>query len=184
MARPMREDFLGSMRFQVSATLAGGGPDPLQPAGAQAGFSACTMPELSQEGVEYREGNYIYTKKFPGVPSIGGDLTLSRGVSRRDTAFYNWMLTVVEGGPPGTQVAGEYRADLEIKHYHRDVAVAPGSDLIPVKATPTKTVNILHAFPSRFKPGADFEATSGDVSIMELDVAFEQFKIVEAPPAP
>lgn len=189
MARTMQTDFLNGMRFHVVAVPAvapGSTPvNPLQPAGRpQAGFSACTTPEMSAEAVEYREGTSVYTQKYPGVPSVGGDLTLSRGVARQDTTFWDWMKMTIEGGGP---TGGEYRADLLIKQFHRRETLVGEPDnarnfnTIDTNSVPAKTYNIFNGFPTRCKPTADFDATSGDVAIAELDVAFENFTISDTP---
>ena len=73
----------------------------------EAGFSAVTTPEATVEAVEYKEGTMIYTRKFPGNPTQS-DITLSRGVARQDSTFWDWLRVVVEGGPAGT-VEAEYR---------------------------------------------------------------------------
>lgn len=181
MARAQSTDYLHSMKFFVeSASPTGaGGTNPLartDGAGAVAGFSACTTPELTSEAVEYREGHMIYTKKYPGVPTVA-DITLSRGVTLRGTAFYNWMLQAVEGG--------EYRADLKIYHLHRDAMPgrsegAPptnslGIDLENIQVA--RIYNIFEAFPVRHKVAGDLDATASDISVAELDVAYEHFTV-------
>jgi phage tail-like protein len=184
MARPMNTDFLNGMRFHVTVQ----GPNArLSPPGRpQAGFSACTTPEVSAESVEYREGTFVYTFKYPGVPSMGGDITLSRGAARLDSTFYTWMRVVIEGG---AAEGGEYREDLAIKQFHRRETLVGESgsptnfNTIDVNSTPAKTYTIFNAFPVRCKPAADFDATSSDISVAELDVAYESFTIAE-PAAP
>lgn len=178
MARAKDSDYLHSMRFFVRVAA---GADQFTAfaatwESAQAGFSACTTPELSTEAVEYREGNYIYTRKFPGLPTMA-DITLSRGVTRTDTDFYNWMLQAVEGS--STEY---YRADLEILHYGR--GTLPGADLtsgpatkIPEGSVADKTYKVYDSFPIRAKVAADLDATASDVSIAEMDVSYERFQV-------
>lgn len=178
MARAKDSDYLHSMRFFVK-TVDGDSFDAFTATweGAQAGFSACTTPELSTEAVEYREGNYIYTRKFPGLPTTA-DITLSRGVTRVDTDFYNWMLQAVEGS-----TTDRYRADLVIQHFGR--STLPGANLaagpqttIDTSGTPDKQYLVFEAFPIRAKVAADLDATASDVSIAEMDVAYENFQMI------
>jgi len=182
MARSMQTDYINGMRFHVVATGFAGRRYLSPPGRPEAGFSACTTPEVSGEAVEYREGTFVYTQKYPGIPSMGGDLTMSRGVARRDTTLFDWMRIVIEGG---AAEGGEYRADLLIKQFHRrevlvgDPSSSVNFNTIDVNSIPAKTYNIFQAFPTRCKPAADFDATSGDVSVAELDVAFESFTILE-----
>lgn len=179
--RPCYTDFLHSMRFHVTAvdssqspkmkptmSTADGRPD--------AGFSACSTPEVTSEAVEYREGQFIYTRKFPGVPSTA-DITMARGVARRDSTFWDWMKEVVEG----KAIPGNYRVDLTILHYHRaevlNGAKSPLLDLGADNSSPARKYVVHEAFPIRHKVAADLDATASEVSIMEIDVAYEYFTV-------
>lgn len=174
MARAADTDYFHSFRFWAAAARAGGG-NPLQ--AGEAGFSAVTIPEYTLEGVEYREGHYTFTRKFPGLITTA-DLTFSRGVVRGDTAFLAWLLQAGVG-------PGEYRADVTIWHFHR-MANPPGPDLtslgtmIPTgqqAVGPGRKYTVREAIPIRVKPAGDLESTSADVSIAEADVAYEFFNV-------
>ena len=130
--------------------------------------------------MEYREGHYLYAREFPGNATFS-DMTLSRGVTNTDTKFYAWIMRVVEGS------TGEYRAKLEVGHYARE-ATQPGPQAVgqqPDLATlgsvtdPRKYI-IYNAFPVRHKFAGDLDASASDVSIMELDVAYEHAEVVPA----
>jgi phage tail-like protein len=191
MPRPIATDFLHSMRFQVSAQKADA-TELLKPAiqtgdgRPEAGFSACSTPEVSSEAVEYREGTFIYARKYPGAPTTS-DITLSRGVARNDSTFWDWMRQVVEG----IALPGEYRADLTIRHFHRAEALQNGqagnaaigsSNTLISQSAAARIYYVYNAFPIRHKVAADLDATASEISIMELDVAYEYFEI-EQPPA-
>jgi phage tail-like protein len=196
MARAAATDFLHSMRFHVVVTNLGGNApagiqslngaeDPLGSAvsqgTAQAGFTTCTTPEVTVEAVTYKEGQFVYERKYPGNPTMGGDITMQRGVTRTDLFFYNWMTQEVEG-------TGEYRVDMDILHFHRDEALT---------GTPSKTINktsinldnpariyhVKEAFPTRHKVAGDLDGTASEISIMDLDTSYEEFT-VESVPAP
>src|SRR5271170_545890 len=98
MARAALTDYFQKFRFHVVEPNAF-----LNPA---AGFHAASIPEVSTENAEYRDGVTTYTKKQPGIPTIA-EITLSKGVVRQSSDFFNWLTTVIEG-------AGNYRTDLEI----------------------------------------------------------------------
>jgi phage tail-like protein len=143
-----------------------------------AGFSACSTPEASNEAVEYREGQQVYTQKFPGLPTMS-DLTLSKGVVLTGNQFYNWMFAVIEG-------AATYRDEIIIAHFHRaalagfqnaDLSGADNASAIANDATPRREYTCTNAFPIRCKVAADLDATSSDVSVSELDIAYEAFSI-------
>jgi phage tail-like protein len=178
MARAVASDFLHSMRFHVdiadpnTATFAAKG----RPG---AGFSMVSTPEATTEAVEYKEGTFIYTRKYPGNPTVA-DITMSRGVARGDSTFWDWMRRVIEG-------SGEYRADLNINHYHRLEALnreypttgAEANLTELFKDSPARVYKIKEAFPTRHKVAGDLDGTASEISIMELDIAFEYFEVEE-----
>lgn len=187
MARPQVSDFLHSMRFHVTSSIATGGAADLNlnasvtQGKAQAGFSSVTTPEATSEAVEYREGTYIYARKFPGNPTVS-DITMQRGVARQDSSFWKWLRVVIEG-------SGEYRADLQIMHFHRDRALTreyPAQGTVNLSGinldSPARIYHIKEAFPTRHKVAGDLDATASEISIMELDFAYESFEIEEKAP--
>lgn len=179
MAREVATDFLHSMRFQVVANDAGR-PTLDAPGRVDAGFTTVSTPEATVEAVEYREGTFIYMRKFPGNPTVA-DLTFNRGVAKRDSSFWDWLRVIIEG-------SGDYRQDLQIKHFHRQEAlprsVGPftgetaNQTVIDIGA-PARVYHVREAFPVRHKVAGDLDATASEVSIMELDVAFEHFEVQE-----
>lgn len=150
-------------------------------AGSEAGFQSITSPELTQESAEYREGIRTYTQKFPGVPSVN-DITLIRGCARFDTSFISWILASAEGD--------EYRGDLIVYHVQRpkrDLAItAAGAQMagseIELTDVNTKRYILRDAFPIRVKIAGDLDSSTSDVSLSEIDVAYERFD-VELPAA-
>lgn len=182
MPRPVSTDFLHSMRFHVSivgsnnAGYLSGGSRNVET--NDAGFTACTTPELSSETVEYKEGQFIYPRKYPGNPSVS-DITMSRGVARQDGSFWIWMQGAVEGGD--LAATGTYREDVRIDHYHRDKAFAGGPNIQvwAIDAKPARMYTCREAFPIRHKVSSDLDATASEISIMELDVAMEYFQVEE-----
>lgn len=175
MARPVATDFIHSMRFQVVTT--DGSRPSLRPEGRpEAGFSNVTTPEATVEAVEYREGTFLYTRKYPGLTTMA-DITCNRGVARKDTTFWDWLRKVIEG-------SGEYRQDLDIRHFHRDTALTradsdggnPNLTQITID-NPARVYHVKEAFPIRHKVAGDMDATASEVSIMEIDFSFEYFEV-------
>jgi len=159
-------DYFHNFRFHVS-TDGPGGIDYLD--SREAGFNTCTTPEYTLEAVEYREGIYVYTRKFPGLVTAA-DVTLGRGVVRRASRFYEWMIRCIEGG--------EYRATLTIYHYHR-VGFEPDEMADRGDTGYAKKYRCYNCIPIRFKVAGDLDATAADVSIQEVDVAMERFEVEE-----
>lgn len=181
MARPKSTDFLHNFRFHVIVTGFGGGSNNQLGSAATdgtvtAGFNTCSTPEATQEAVEYREGHYIYTQKYSGLPTVS-DISLSRGVAKADGAFWQWMKSVIEGNE-------EYRANLRILHFHRDSKPAtsstPGAPNVHQKALEAGSIEYKcqEAFPIRHKVSSDLDATGSEVSIQELDLAIEHFDVI------
>ncbi len=180
MARAQASDPLHAFRFHVRADTIAGidsiNADPLQPdalpliGGApEAGFQACTTPEVTLETADYREGTRTYTQKYPGIPTMN-ELTMSRGAALNDTAFLRWCQAAIEGR--------EYRTDLEIAHAPREARSYPFSSSDAFDFDKSRKYVVYEALAIRVKPAADLDAGTSDVSLAEVDVAFENFDIV------
>lgn len=172
MARAEISDLLQNFRFHVTAALGEDEVlDPLRYSGSpspngEAGFQSVSLPEISTEATEYREGNFLWTRKFPGVPTAS-DATLMRGVALTDTSFWRWAYTAITGG--------EYRATVTIRHYHR--TESPEVEGPASAGTALRLTRLNQSFPIRCKPLADLDATSGEVSLAEVDIACESMDI-------
>lgn len=173
--RAASTDLMQGFRYHVVARQDGTDVDPLQgvedgdiargAGGAQAGFQSVTIPELSVEVAEYREGTFKWTQKYPGVPTIS-DITLMRGISKRDTSFYKMVKASIDGE--------EYRADVSIYHYQRaEMDLATSAEV----GDDTREISCGYCFASRAKPAGDFDSNSGEVSLAEVDIAIEKFEI-------
>lgn len=188
MARAVKTDFFQNCRFMMRTV----GPIPrfarpgdidfgVNGVGQQvgeAGFSQMSSPSVSVDPVEYREGTFNYTRKYPGIPTME-DITFQRGVARRDNSFAEYMMVIMEG-------AGNYRDDFEILHFHRDTALtrAPNATQNQVNidvSSPGKIYHCFECWPSTFKVAGDFDATSADISIMEGTLVYEYFQSEELP---
>ena len=153
MARALSTDYFQGFAFHVR--------EPNNFLFPSAGFQAVTVPETTLGIAEYHEGIYRYTRKQPGIPTQN-DLTLSQGVTKRGSDFFDWILNAIEGRA--------YRTDIEIYHFHRE-------DPRGVDGVPSKIYRCLEAFPLRVKAAADLEGTSEDISLAEIDIAFEELEI-------
>jgi phage tail-like protein len=184
MARAKSTDYLHNFRFHVLVRGFGDGVGEAKLGTAaptvSAGFNAVTTPEATHDAVEYREGHFIYTQKYVGIPTIS-DITMSRGVAMRDGTFWAWMKDVIEGN-------AEYRANVSIYHLHRDSKQPSVAD----SNNEFQKVNVADSdpgwieyklnqcFPIRHKVSSDLDATASEVSIQELDMAIESFNTTES----
>lgn len=185
MARSVSTDFFQNMYFLLEAVR----PDGLNMVNrtaqsgveAPAGFQSCTIPTVSNEAVTYREGTFIYTRRYPGIPSMD-DITMTRGVARLDSSLWAWMRLVNEG-------SGDYRADVQIKHFHRGVSLTrpfpttggPGTNrtFIAEDAQPGRIYHLSEAFPTSVKLAGDLSGDASDVSLQEMTLAYEYCEVEE-----
>lgn len=171
MARSSSTDYFSNYRFLVALT------DSKDPTNVriQGGFSTVTMPELTLEMMMYKEGQMEYVRKFPGNPSFN-DVTLTRGVTKSNTDFEKW----VRAGASGQ----EYRGDMIIYLVHRDQFVASDNSDTNNSADASGykklagynaglRISMKNAFATRVKFGSDMDAQGNEVSMEEIDVAYE-----------
>lgn len=124
-----------------------------------AGFKTCSIPDLSVDTSEYREGVYKYTRKFPGVPKVG-ECSLTKGVAKKDSDFQKWLFTCINGG-------ATYRTDIDILEYHI-------KDEWGIDGHPSKVIHLREVFPSSVKLTGDKDASSSDVAIQEITLMCEE----------
>jgi phage tail-like protein len=180
MARPVTSDFLQNFRFHVSVmegfdgiSFSGSGSPHVS---GEAGFQSASLPDISIEAAEYREGTFKYTKKFPGPPTIS-DVSLMRGVVAADTAFFDWAISTISGGA--------YRCDIKILQYQRGDLPTPSNpaENASIPAEAARIYKCFECVPTRAKPAGDLDATSGEVAMAECDFALEYFTVENPPPA-
>ena len=68
-----------------------------------AGFNTCTMPEQTIGHVEYQEGIWTYRRKYPGDTTFA-PITMTKGVVKNDSSFYNWVRGTSENKPYRTNI--------------------------------------------------------------------------------
>lgn len=155
MARAVDTDFYHNFRFHV-VDPAGGNLDPV------AGFRSASIPDISVDMAEYREGVYLYTRKYPGIPKVG-DCSLSKGVAKKDSDFLRWIFKCINGGET-------YRSDITIQEYHIE-------DEFGIDGSPSKVIQLKEVFPTSVKPTGDKDASSSDIAIQEITLAVEEIQV-------
>lgn len=136
------------------------------------GFTACTAPEIHVETRDVQPGNWEYARHVVKTASVGS-VTLSRGARFYDSDFYNWITNAIVGRQA-------VRRNLVLIHFLglRTQAQATGANLsFPDTAvvqsalrTPGRGWILYDCLPIRYKAGSDFDASSSEVSIQELEV--------------
>lgn len=150
------------------------------------GFSSITMPEYTAETDEIKQVNSMFKKNVYSGGSVG-PITLSRGVRGFDDSMWTWMKRAIMG----TEVTNR---NLLLIHF---TSISETSSIVggiaaavsnPASLTslsesglpndawegaafvPGKVWMLWDCIPTRYKPGSDFEANGGEVSIAELEV--------------
>lgn len=186
MARSAQADMYQGYHFLAYAKLPDG--TDLLARGADsgiegpAGFTEISIPNVSTEIAEYREGHMTYTRKQPGIVTVG-DSTFSRGIARKDVSFYRWSVLA-------HQAKGDFRSDVEVHQFHRAFAmprtspidsVGKGSNrlFIDPGAIAGRIYYFNEAFPSDITPGGQLSSTSSDISMQEMTLTLEHLEIDE-----
>lgn len=157
MARATSSDPFSINRFHVT--------DTNSVLGSAASFNSVTMPEISVEMVEYKEGTELYRRKFPGETTFA-PITMTRGVIKNNSALLEWILAASQNKA--------YRTDIQIKVFHRDDV----SGLVDYKLkTAERTITLKEALPTRVKLGGDLDAMASEIMIEEIDVEYESFSV-------
>lgn len=151
MARAIAADHLQAFRFKVAASAGAMASAPFV-----GSFQTCTAPEITLENVEFKDNSMSYKRKFPGIPTVN-DISLTKGVIQSDTELYDWIVAAKDGS--------EYRIDITISHTDKE-----GNDRYQYV--------LENAFPVRVKVDGDFDSNSSEVTLSEIDIAYESFTVI------
>jgi phage tail-like protein len=125
---------------------------------AQAGFSEATIPDTTQEPVEYREGHEPPTvRKLPGLIKYG-NVTLKWGITD-SMDLYNWRKLVEQG---------------KMSDARRNMAVV----LMDEEGNPAARWEFNDAWPSKYD-APDVNAKGTDIAIESLEIVHEGIKRVK-----
>jgi phage tail-like protein len=122
---------------------------------AVAGFSEVTVPDVTIDTVDYREGNQEpYRKVLSGLYSFGR-VTLQRGLTN-DLTLYNWHRDVMNYGSSASTVRKQVIISLNDGNKNNKVV----------------SWTLSNAWPVRLQTGA-LNAGSSEVVIETLELAIE-----------
>ncbi len=118
----------------------------------QAGFSEATIPDSTQEPIEYREGNEPPTvRKLPGLVKYG-NVTLKWGITD-SLELYNWRKLVEQG---------------KMKDARRNMAII----LMDEEGNPAARWEFSEVWPSKYD-APDLNAKGTDIAIETLEIVHE-----------
>jgi len=124
----------------------------------QAGFKEVTIPDSSQDPIEYREGTDQPTvRKLPGLIKYG-NISLKVGLTD-SMELYNWRKLVEEG---------------KTDEYYKNMAII----LIDEQGESKSRWEFSKAWPTKYD-APDLNATDNNIAIESIDVAHEGMKRVK-----
>lgn len=124
---------------------------------SQGSFSEATIPDISQDPIEYREGNEPPTmRKIPGLVKYG-NVTLKWGITD-SMDLYNWRKLVEQG---------------KTKDARKNMAII----LLDEEGNPSARWEFSQAWPSKYD-APDLNAKGTDIAIETLEIVHEGFKRV------
>ena len=120
---------------------------------AQAGFSECTIPNMTKQVAEYREGTDPPTVRKLGGLNQYGNLTLRWGTTTESMELYEWHKTAQQGN---------------VDDARRNIAVV----LLDEEGEPGARWEFMNAWPTEYD-APDLNATGNEVAIENLQIAHE-----------
>ena len=118
----------------------------------QAGFSEASIPDTTQEPIEYREGNQTPTvRKLPGLIKYG-NLTLKWGITD-SLDLYEWRKMVEQGQTKGAR---------------RNLAVI----LMDEEGNAASRWEFAEAWPSKYD-APDLDGKGNDIAVETLEIVHE-----------
>ena len=121
----------------------------------QAGFREVTVPDSSQDPIEYREGSEPPTvRKLPGLIKYG-NISLKWGITD-SFELYDWRKRVEDGS---------------IKKERKNVAIVVLDD----KGNPAARWEFSQAWPTKYD-APDLNATANEIAIETLEIAHEKME--------
>jgi len=120
-----------------------------------AGFQEATIPDSTQEPVEYREGtDPPFARKFAGLVKFG-TITLKRGVTD-SMELYNWRRQVEDGN---------------LSEARRSVNII----LLDAEGNDAARWELKEAWPSKYD-SSDLSASGNEVMVETLELQIEQLR--------
>ena len=124
---------------------------------AQAGFSEATIPDSTQDTIEYREGSEPATvRKLPGLVKYG-NIILKRGITD-SLELYDWRKLVEDGKMDGAR---------------RSISVI----LMDEEGNEAARWNLYNAWPSKYDV-SNLNAAGTEVAIEILEIVHERMERV------
>jgi phage tail-like protein len=147
------------------------------------GFSGCSLPSISLEMKAIKEGNYEYPRKVISGASVG-TVTLEQGVSIFNSDFYDWVRKAVVGRIPPKNLLLVQFSRMNPVSSPNVLRTPPGTGFLNqafgnlefAARIPGRAWLFKECRPTNYRPGSDFAASSGEVSIASLELEMEEME--------
>lgn len=126
------------------------------------GFQSMTVPEMTLETREIRQGNWPYIHQVPIGYASGGNIVLSQAVLPLANDMYFWWLSAVNG-----MLAP--RRNVLLMHTRMD------------RSLPARILSCSDCIPVAWKPATDFDANVSEVSIESLTLWTPRINLITVP---
>lgn len=197
MARSVRTDHAQNYMFRAmvvddatgpfGVTLPQSLPQAFTVLGNFASFARISIPSVTLETEEFKEGNWPFRRRVITAASVD-TITMERGVTLYDSDFWLWASAALNGLTTRKSLL------INLMHRTQEPALGPSQQqarqkapvltgsagvnnfsLVTVQLRPTIPIIakawVLHeAIPVRIKPASDLDAASSEVSIAELEI--------------
>ena len=126
------------------------------------GFTSMTVPEMTMETREIKQGNWPYVHQVPMGYQHGGQVTLTMAVIPLNIDMYAWWQQVLNGifAP---------RRNLLLTHTRLD------------KGLPARMLSCSNCIPVAWKPASDFDAQTTQVSLEYITFHTQRIDIIPVP---
>lgn len=151
-------------------------------------FSASSAPEITTELKDVKAGNWEYKRRAVKGADVS-PITLARGARFYDSDFYIWITNAIRGIQPLrrniiiVQFLGIKLVTNVVQGQSTESPNIAAASLI--QRIPARAWYCVGCIPTRYKAGGDFDATSSEVSIMELELqpeAIEEITVATVSP--
>lgn len=163
MARSRITDLLQNYPFWLLDVQPSARPPFLVLGGPLFGFSAISHPEITITTETVDQLNAPFPEHAFSGATVS-PITLSRGARFYDSSMYTWIDRFIQGEDV------PHRDLILIQHMGLAGDVGPAPGFIEILRVPGKAWMLWDAIPTRYTPGPGLDATSGEVSLSELDI--------------
>lgn len=126
-------------------------------------FKSITIPEVTLETKEIREGNWPFKHVIPLGFVSTGECTIQSAITPLSLDFYLWFHQAVYG-------IGAPRRNFTVVHTRQD------------KLEPRRIIVLEGCIPIGWKPSSTFDASSSEVSIEELTMSVHRVEVLPGVP--